>query len=157
MVVGAIVTIVLFALLGLWEVAWSSFASAEAQTRVNQELRKGVEFIVGDVTEAGVDTIAGVPADGVWYPSVTFEKPAGVASGELVWSGTAITYALGGEQLLRTTAGDQRVVANRITSFKVRREAAAPAVLEFLVSSQQTSVNAPTVDGQLHFKVRLRN
>ena len=56
-VVSAIVTIVFLALFLLWDAGWSTLETAQAQAIVNQELRKGVDCLVSEVTEAGVSTI----------------------------------------------------------------------------------------------------
>jgi hypothetical protein len=157
MSIGAII---LFALFALWDVGFTAFESAEAQTRVNQELRKAIQMIVPDVAESAAAKILDVPADGSWYYSLTFHRPEDISGGEITWSPDAITYAVGGlnaSQLIRTAGTEQRVVATNILSFRARRFPDRPDAIEIVVLGRQTSRTAPQVDGQLSVTVKTRN
>ena len=159
-VVSAIVTIVFLALFLLWDAGWSTLETAQAQAIVNQELRKGVDCLVSEVTEAGVSTIVGVPADDTWYGSLTFQTATDVVGGSTVWSADQIVYALGGtenRQLLRMCGDAVRVVANNIESFAVRRLSTDPAMTEIAVRSKSTTRKGHDVEEELNVKVRVRN
>jgi hypothetical protein len=159
-VMGAVATVILFGLLAIWDTGLSAYASGEAQACVNEDLRRGMRAIVGEITEAAADSMDGVPADGVWYPQLTFSLTPGSAAGLTGWNEDTITYYVGGtrrDQLMRKTAEDHRVIANNVRVFRVRRSPDNDQRLEIVLRAYKTTHLAPTVRGCLYMKVHLRN
>ncbi len=155
-----VLTIIFMSVFALWELGVSSFDTAEAQTVVNQELRKAMDCLIMEVMEAGVGTITDVPADDAWYPTFTFRTVADVVSGAAVLSADTVRYSLGGadgKQFVRTSGGNVRVVANDILAFRARRSPVQPWVVEFLLWTLNDPVSALKVDSRIQFKVKMRN
>ena len=106
-----------------------------------------------------MSTISGVPADGSWYNSITFRVPQTVTDGYLVF-GPAIQYVLGGtnnKQLLRKTGGTEKVIANNIVSFQVRRQYASRRMVEIAIEAEKKSPSNQVITLDADFKIELRN
>lgn len=118
-----------------WEIA-------RDRTELHQYLRTALDWMRKDLRQAGSSTVSGVPADGAWHTSITFQIPANVVSGSVVWSSN-IQYAIGGtgsQQLIRTIGAQQRVIAQRFNLLRFRRQVSTPNVIEI---SAQVQKNTP--------------
>lgn len=161
-IVSALMFLVLGALCAAWQVGVRSWEVTEGRTMLQQQLRRAAAYMNEDFMQCGATTISGCPADNVWYTTITFRKATGVLNGNPVWSPDEITYAAGGlnnRQIIRTEGDVQKVVANKATSFRVRRSPAAPSLLELMVGVQD---EAETPSGECLYeessiKIRLRN
>jgi len=132
-----------------------------SKTRVSlqQEVRKGMEWMIHELREAGDTSITDVPADGAWYNSITFKVPAGVSAGTTVWS-DAIVFELGGTDgtdLHRTQTTVTKILARNIQNVQFRRLSTTPQILEIIVSAQKSTPRGETINYQLDFGVKLRN
>lgn len=141
-----------------------SFEIGDALILLQQELRRGESLMVGEFHEGGQATISNVPADGDWYTQIDFKIPmpgeGGVSEGRIVWDSTPIQYLLGGTggtQLLRNDQNGQSVLANDISSFRVRRQTNSPYVVEVALIGEKTTIVGDTVTADLNFSVKLRN
>jgi Tfp pilus assembly protein PilW len=126
---------------------------------LQQELRKSLDWMRRDLRQAGVSTITGVPADGNWYTSITFKTPTGVVSGSASWSAT-IQYHLGGtgnKQLLRTTGGVDRIVAQDMNTLQFRRTAADASVVQISASAQTNTAQHGLISITMTGQERMRN
>jgi hypothetical protein len=115
---------------------------------------------VGDVAEAGINDGLDIPADDVWYTSLTFAKPLDVVNGKPVWSPSEVRYALGGRDgtdLIRATAESKKVVARDIGGFRVRRFSENPAIMEFELVIRQEGAQDHLSAGRVRIKITLRN
>ncbi len=144
-----------------WEVA-------QAHLSVSMELRRGMDEMSRELTSTQVAQVD-IPADGTWYPSITFSVPEDVdgdgtvldSSGAMEWS-DSITYSLGGEteeQALREQDGElDRVIANGVTELEFKRDAATPTVVEVRISVEKVvhTKDFPHT-ATLSTRVRLRN
>lgn len=133
----------------------------DANIELQQDLRKGEDWIIEELRQGGVSTISDVPADGLWYNnSITFEIPANVINGAIVWQDDSIQYflgGLGGKQLIRVVGSMQRVLANNIVSFQARRQASTPSIVEIVIRSEKKSTKGDVLQANSNFKVKLRN
>ncbi len=162
MIVAALMFLVLGALCAAWQVGLKSWEAAESRTMLQQELRKGGMYMTGDLMQCGTATITGCPADNNWYSTISFRKATGVTNGQTVWSDDVITYALGGidnQQVIRTEAGAQKVVANKVVTFRLRRHPASPTILEMLLGAREAAAtpNQQCQSMESVTKIRLRN
>ena len=113
----------IFTVLTTGRTAWMI---GETQIDLQQNLRRGLDWITGELREAGASQISNGPedADDVWHPTISFKKPQDVVGGSIVWESDEIQYLLGGlngKQLLRKVGSEEKILANNIASFQVRR------------------------------------
>lgn len=130
----------------------------KVRVALQQEVRKGMEWMIHDLREAGDISIVDVPADGVWYDAITFKVPSGVSGGVTVW-GDDIVFELDetATALERAQSGVTKTIARNIESVQFRRLAASPDILEVVLSAQESTPRGETIDYQLTFEVQLRN
>jgi len=129
------------------------------RVKLSQELRKGVDWMRKDLRQAGVSTITGVPADGNWYTSITFQTANGVTAGAVTW-GTAIQYHLGGtgnQQLLRTVSGADRIVAQYYNTLQFKRTSADPSVVQISAQAQTNTPLHGLISMSMTAQERMRN
>lgn len=135
----------------------SSYQNNSAQVELQQELRKGMEWMKFELQQAGPTSISNVPSNGSWYTSISFKIPTGVSSGAISWATNPIQFSRSGTDLLRTYSGTSRVIAQDITSIQFRRTSAAPKILEIAMTGQVTAIKGETLQDTLNFKIKLRN
>lgn len=151
-----IICSVIFAILASGKNAWQV---AEARIALQQELRKSIDVFVKELRQAGSSAIIGVPADDNWYDVIIFRMPEDVIGGSVAW-GSQIQYSLGGlngKQLLRDQDGEQKVIANNIILFQVRRKAANPNIVEVVLRSDKTTIRGTLIEADLDISVKIRN
>lgn len=163
--VEVIVTVVLFSVIA--GACFAIFLSGSDSWQVNsvklelqQELRKAADWMRQDLWEAGVSTITNVPADGNWYPTITFRVSNGVSSGNILWSANTIQFLLGGtnsNQLQRQSAAQTKIIAQDIQTLQFRRQAATPSILEVSLAAQKRTTKGALLTQNTTFKITLRN
>jgi Tfp pilus assembly protein PilW len=124
-----------------------------------QELRKGIDWMRKDLRQAGVSKITGVPADGTWYTSITFQTPSGVVSGAATWN-AAVQYHRGGtgnQQLLRTVGGVDRAIAQDMNLVQFKRTAADPSVVLISAQAQKNTPQHGLISITMTAQERTRN
>ncbi len=134
-------SIIIAAILATLAVARNSWQSGGSQLSVQQEARRGLNAMTEELRQLRLSTIAGVPADGGNYSSITFQIPQSITESGTTWS-TNIQYSLGGlnsAQVLRTQGGNQRVLANDISSLAFTRNAATPDVINIIITGQKNT------------------
>jgi hypothetical protein len=132
----------------------------DTQVKLEQDVRKAMEWMKNDLLEAGASKITNVPANGTWYTTITFQTSNGVSSGAIVWDSNTINYALGGTggtQVIRTYNSGTKVLANHISSMQFRRQSASSQVLEVALTALKTTNNQRQLTQTLNFEVVLRN
>lgn len=137
-----------------------SWNTAEAHIQLQQELRKAMNEMVEDLCQGGISTIYGVYPDGSWYNTIIFRKPKDVIGGILVWENDSVQYSLGGQnmkQLMRTSGAEQRVVANNIISFQMRRNPVTPSIVEIALQGNKQTVEGDLITARSNCQVELRN
>lgn len=167
MIVLLIFTIILGGILTVMTMGRTSWQSGNTQVVVQQEARKGIDKMVRELRQSRPDTIVGVPADDNFYSAITFQIPEDADgdndviddSGNIEW-GNQISYSLGGlggQQLLRTEAGQVTVLANNIVSVQVRRQSSTPNIVEMRLQSQKTTIRGHLIEAFLNSQVMMRN
>ena len=157
-----IFSIILAAIFSALAVARTSWKSGGSQVTVQQEARKGLNSMIKELRQAGLSSIAGVPADGVNYTYITFQIPVSITAGGTTWS-TNIQYAVGGlnnTQLIRTQDGTQRVLANNLSSLTFSRSVAEPDVINISIAVQKDTFPGISViqsDITINSEVQVRN
>lgn len=137
-----------------------SWNVAEAHIQLQQELRKAMNEMVEDLCQGGVSTVYGVYPDGSWYTTIIFRKPYDVVDGILVWEINTVQYSLGGNstnQLIRTNGAEQRVVANNIVLFQMRRNPATPSIVEIALQGSKQTAEGDTITALSNCQVEMRN
>lgn len=168
MVVTGIMALISGVLVAALRMGQQSWQVEEARMTVSMELRRGIDAMSRELASSQSGQLIGVPADGAWYPSVTFAVPQDLngdgtvldSNGVLEWS-PPVLYSLGGtggSQILRTQNNATRVLANGVTTLRFRRQAATPTVVEISMTVLR-GVNTGdfTNQGTLTTRVRLRN
>jgi len=163
--VESLVTMLIFSVIvaGIYATALagdSSWQANKVRIELQQELRKGMEWMIYDLRQSGDSSITNVPADDNWYTTITFRTPAGVTAGSLSWNLSTVQFALGGadsNQLQRIDGAGTKVIAQDIQSLQFRRQAATPNILEVAMTAQQNTIKGTPVDHQLNFEIQLRN
>lgn len=163
--VEAMVTMLIFSILagGLYAMLRagdSSWQTNRVRVELQQELRKAIEWMKNDLREAGTSSIVDVPADGNWYPTITFKTPSGVSGGTIIWNTDAIQFLIGGTggtQLLRTSGISSKVIAQSVSSVQFRRQPSSSDVLEIVLQGEKDTAQGSTINYQLDYKIQLRN
>lgn len=162
MIVMLLFSIILTAILSALAVAKNSWESGGSQLSVQQEARRGLNSMSKELRQADLSNIAGVPADGGNYSSVTFQIPQTITAICTTWS-TSIQYLISGlnnAQLIRIQDGNQRVLANNISALSLSRNAATPKVINITITGQKNTFPGLSViqsDITLHTEIRVRN
>ncbi len=156
------VTILVFSILmtGLYTALRAgdeSWETNKTRMELQQDLRKAMEWMKYELTEAGDTSITNVLANGNWFTSIVFKIPTGVSNGAIAWDANTITFQISANQLQRVYNGTTKILANNITSLQFRRQAATSDILEVALTAQKTTVKGKTVTRQLTFEVQLRN
>ncbi len=158
-----VVLISSFMIAGLYTILGTGKSSWEInrdRLEVQQEIRKGMDWMRRDLRQAGVTTITNVPANGTWYTTITFQTPSGVnAAGVATWN-PAVTYSRGGtgnQQLLRTVGGVSRIISQDINTLQFRRTAADPNVISISVQAQKNTPQHGLISITVTSQERMRN
>ena len=172
--VEALVTVIVFSVIlgACYAVLMSGSDSWEANSvrvELRQELRKGMDWILNDLRQAGSASLSDAlsPVYGAWYTSITFRKSNGVSNGVISWAADTTKYLLGGSDStqLQRQVGSQTpaVIAQNISTLQFRRLASAPNVVEVNLQAQKKTLRGKNMTGKtaiaanLSFKVYLRN
>lgn len=144
-----------------------SWETNNARVELQQELRKGTDWITRDLRQAGSASITDVPANGTTYTSITFYKGAGASGGNLVWDSNTTKYLLGGSgstQLQRQIgAQTPAVVAQDIQVLQFSRSSSNPNVVNVTLQAQKATPRGKNLSGKtsiqasMSFKIYLRN
>lgn len=137
----------------------SSWEVSRDRIELQQYLRTAMDWMRKDLRQAGSSTITGVPANGTWYTSITFQTPSTVTSGSIVWA-AAVQYSIGGtgnQQLIRTVGAQNRVIAQRFSTLQFRRQAASPSVVEISATVQKNTPQHDLITMTRTTQVMLRN
>ena len=137
----------------MWEMS-------KTKTELQQELRKGMDWMIYELRQAGNLSIQNVPANGNWYSTITFQIPSGVTAGTLTWNASSIQFVKGGSgsnQLLRISGGNTKILGQYFQSLQFRRQSATPDILEVAMQAQKNTDRGRQVNYQLNFNVELRN
>lgn len=163
--VETMVTMLIFSMLigGLYATAAvgeNSWQVNQVRVELQQELRKSMEWMKYDLQETGANAITNVPADGSWYPTITFKKPTGVSGSAIAWNLTTTQFVLGGansNQLQRIDSSGTTPLAHDVQILQFRRQVATSDILEIAMIGQKTTVKGDPISYQLAFQVQLRN
>lgn len=162
MIVMLIFSIILGAVFAVMNIGKTSWHLGDAQVEMQQEARKGMDWMTKELRQSGSSAIIGVPADGNFYSTITFRVPDedGIdANGNIDW-GNQISYSLGGlngQQLLRTVGGESTVLANRVVNLQFGRQVATPNIVEITLQSQKTAIPGHLMSATLNSQIRFRN
>lgn len=149
---------VVFTILATGKNAWYI---GDTSVELQQELRKAMTIMARDLRQTGSAKIIGVPPNGSWCSSITFQKPTGANFGYITW-GPQNQFVLGGlnnRQLLRLNAlgNTEEVLANNINSLQIRRQYATRDVIEVVLNADKSTVKGTQINRDLSFQVKLRN
>ncbi len=156
------------ALMAALRMGQRSWKTQDAQTAVSAQLRQGMLSMTREIAESRAGWLS-IPADGVWYPNLTFRVPQDLngdgtvwdAAGVLEWS-LPVTYSVGGvdgNQVQRVQQGAAvRVVAYGVTALQFRRQPATPLMVEIALTVQKGLTTSGFANqANLNSRVRLRN
>ena len=163
--VESIVTVFIFAMIlsGVYAtlaVGDDSWQTNKTKIELQQEARKAMEYMINDLRQAGDASITNVPANNTWYSTITFKIPSGVSSGSITWNNNSIVLAKGGtgnSQLIRTYAGNPKILAQNLQSIQFRRQSTSPDILEVSIQEQGVTAKNRTLTYTLNFSLQLRN
>jgi hypothetical protein len=118
--------IVFFILTGLTFFKIKHMEDFQQKAVLAVEIRKVLETLMFDLREAREDTIQGIPADGLWYHRIAFDR---ARQG-------ALEYTIKDGHLLRTNKGQTLLIADHIADISLRRQANAPGILEVRIEAR---------------------
>ncbi len=124
--------------------------TGEHYIRVQQELRRGMDFMVEELRESGPDTVT------MTEDSITFRTPIGINGTQITW-GNLIMYSVSQDQLLRTESGISRVLVNNLQPQGFTVTNPNPQVIEIALAVNSVTSIGRTVQAGLNFTVTLRN
>jgi len=140
----------------------ASWQVNSTKIELQQGLRRAMDWMEKDLRQAGTAaaSISTVPADGVWYSTITFKTANGVSGGNIVWSTDTIRYGLGGtgsKQLQRIKGTETRIIANNMKTLQIRRLADSSDIVEVTMSAEKRATSGQTITMATDFKVKVRN
>jgi len=172
MIVVAISTALGAAISYILLVGGASWYSGDAGVQVDQEARRGMYTMLRELRNTrALATIINVPADDIFYNTITFKVPDAVvtnvsgkifyvpvvnALGNIVW-GDPVTYSVANSQLRRTSGGSVTVLANNVNSVTFRRQTSAVDVLEISIQTTKTTPQRRVITAALSCAVKMRN
>lgn len=159
-----------FQLLSTGNISWES---ANTSLTIEQEIRRGIILMAKELERSSPSTIVGVPADGIYYNSITFRMPQDNdgdgtivnAIGNIEWSNLIVyqltfNASLNSFQLIRTQGVVTRVLANYMPtaqSVRFRRTQSEPNILEINLQAQKGSSFGHVTARSITSRVLLRN
>ncbi len=160
MITFVVFMLIIGVIIGVLITGKASYYISSAHIDLQQDLRRGMDWVIDELRHAGSGSIINVPPDDAWYTTIAFRKPSGVVGGYVAWDLNTVQYALGGinnRQLLRIFAGEQWVLANNITSFQVRRTSSGPGVVEVQLQADKRAISGHLISDSLTCQLKLRN
>jgi len=172
MIVSAIFVFLLGVILGFINFGNISWQSGSSKITVNQELRRGMEAMGRDLSQAKASTIS-IPPGGS-SNSISFQMArdlnndgaislsSGVLEG-LQPSDPYITYSMvfnasaGFNQLIKTSNGSTSVLANYLTGLQFTRDLSSQNIIYISLSGEKSSIAGHLVKGSLSGRLILRN
>lgn len=172
MIVSAIFVFLLGAILGFISFSNMSWQSGSSKMTVNQELRRGIEFMARDLSQAKASTIS-IPPGGT-SDNLTFQMAQdlnndgvisfsnGVLEG-LQPTDPYIRYSmvfnapLNFNQLIKTTNGSASILANYLTAVQFKRDLSSPNIIYLTLSGEKNSVAGHLLKGSFSGRLILRN
>jgi Tfp pilus assembly protein PilV len=128
----------------------------EVKIELQQELRKGMDWIAKDLRQAGSASITNVPPDGNIYTSIIFAVAIDPVGGVITWSPN-IQYVVNNGQLQRIQGGNTRVIAQNIQLLQFQRQNTTSNLVEVTLQAQKNSIRGHPLADTLNFQVKLRN
>jgi len=110
------------------------------KTVLAYEVRKVLGFLMLDLREAREDSFIDLPIDGQWHKRIAFNS---AHQGEL-------EYVINDRHLFRVSNGVRKLIADDIKDLRIRRQKAAPAILEVQIEAR----NNVTLVSNLRIRVR---
>lgn len=171
MIVSAIFVFLLGVILGFINFGNISWQSGSSKITVNQELRRGMEAMGRDLSQAKASTISILPGGSL--NSISFQMArdlnndgaislsSGVLEG-LQPSDPYITYSMvfnaaGFNQLIKTSNGSTSVLANYLTGLQFTRDLSSQNIIYISLSGEKSSIAGHLVEGSLSGRLILRN
>ncbi len=172
MTVSAIFVFLLGVILGFINFSNMSWQSGSSKMTVNQELRRGMEAMGRDLSQAKASTID-IPPGGS-SNSISFQMARdlngdgsislsdGVLEG-LKPADPYVTYssvfnaAAGFNQLIKTSNGSTSVLANYLDGLQFTRDLSSQNILYISLSGEKGSISGHSIEGNLNGRLLLRN
>lgn len=172
MTVIAIFVFLIGVILGFINFSNMSWQSGSSKMTVNQELRRGMEAMGRDLSQAKASTIS-IPPGGS-SNSISFQMARDLnGDGSISLSGGIleglqpadpyITYSLvfnvaaGFGQLIRTSSGSTSVLANYLTGLQFNRDMSSQNIIYISLSGEKSSISGHQAEGSLSGRLILRN
>ena len=159
LIVVFVYSLIAFACYMVLSAGLQSWKVNQVRVELTQELRKAMDWMVDDIRQAGTSSISNVPADGIWYTTITFKRSAGVSSGSIVWSSEDYVYSRDTtlRQIKRTKGAEVKTIAQYIESLQIRRQASTPEIVEVSLQAKNNPPLGPVLTVNSSFKIKLRN
>ena len=179
--IEVLVTVLIFAVLAaainaVLLVGQASWQTNSVQMELQQELRKGMEWMKDDLRQTGPVAIANVPVnpevDSVtypdpdddpaydWYTTITFQMVTGISGNNIEWNDDVTQFILGGtnsDQLQRIENSITKVIAQNIQTLGFRRLEVEPDIIAVDLDWQKDTIKGNTITASLEFQVQMRN
>jgi prepilin-type N-terminal cleavage/methylation domain-containing protein len=172
MAVSAIFVFLLGAILGFISFSNVSWQNGSSKMTLSHELRRGMEAMGRDLSQAKASTISIAP--GGSSSSVSFQMARDLNNdGSILLSNGIleglqpadpyVTYssvfnaAAGFNQLIKTSNGSTSVLANYLDGLQFTRDLSSPDILHISLSGEKSSISGHLVEGSLNGRLLLRN
>ncbi|MFH1782841.1 MAG: prepilin-type N-terminal cleavage/methylation domain-containing protein [Candidatus Omnitrophota bacterium] len=159
MIVLAIFTVIMGSIFTALSIGKNSFYTGSVQVEMQQEARKGLDRMVKELRQTNNFVIPSLPADDIFYNTITFRLPVTDVNGYTNWT-SDVTYSLGGlngTQLLRMTVNGTEILANNINSIQFRRTTSTPNVIDIRIQAVKNTLIGHTIQAPLNCQVNMRN
>ncbi|MCA9400888.1 MAG: prepilin-type N-terminal cleavage/methylation domain-containing protein [Candidatus Omnitrophica bacterium] len=169
--VEVLITVLIFSgivggILAVFLAGSQSWEVNKVKIEIQEDLRLALASIENDLQQASASSIIDVPADDGWYSVITFRVPEAINSdGRINWPGETISYYVDGDgngRLIREiedsgTVQSQRIIAENVSTFEVRRQSTDFNVVDInLQTAKDPTVGSPQSTSTV-LRVYLRN
>lgn len=166
--VESMVTLLIFAVIvsGIYTALVAGTNSWEIhriRLEVQEDVRIAFQRVKDDLINSSSSAIVDVPADGSWYTTITFRIPESIGTeGMITWPDETIQYLLSSNQLNRqieesSVVQETRATAQNINTFRVRRLASTPSIVEVNISATKNPSVGSAITVSDTLKIRMRN
>jgi prepilin-type N-terminal cleavage/methylation domain-containing protein len=157
MIVIAILAVVGAGIFMTFTAGHSSWMGADARIILQQNLRWAMRSITDDLRQSSSTQIS-IPANGTIFNSLSFNISQGItATGVINWTSSEISYALSGNQVIRTYGAQTKVVGNHISQIEVSRQPSSPDVVLINITAQKMDNYNRTQTASLESAASMRN
>lgn len=149
-----IFAIILAAVFVVFHVGRTSFHMNSIKVELSQKTREAMKYMEKELLQTRISRVSIPSSD-----TIVFQIPTGIdGSGTITWSST-ITYALSGNQIIRTQDAQQRVVtgASYVDDVQFAFPSDQPGMLSIYLKASRSTPDSLDLEAVLSVYIKMRN